>query len=413
MRALKLTAIVVGVVVLAVGGVMLSAKLIQADLQSERAARSPPSAKAREAYLKDQRDFADHWLFRAAGDGDASKVLAARISWRGLEAPGPKVDSGVPERLADELREWGASFASHAEDADLSGADLTWMAELPRFGYWDLEAPGSPLATRRFDWAAAPLPDFLQVITVARARLLQGLQQPATLPAALGEVRALARLSATTETLIGVAVGASLVKLEAAAVAQARRNGLAPEVEAALAPLTPIATDEEAERMKRAVMAARAFFTVDPEEPTLADEVKLGRCAGLGEGLAGALLLRRYLEPEYGPRYARLTTLLDSSSCRLRGLRRAWNSDDGEGQLPVSAQALCGVEEARGARVSGSACRLGAPLVWVPGVRAAVGEVLLHVAEPSWSARYEAAPAAASNPAPTSPSPAHSRVPHP
>jgi len=341
---------------------------VEDELQAELQAQSEPW---RADFLKDQRELAGHWLFeRRPGGGDASVVLATVAGWR-REGPGDIAgESGVPPALEADLKAWGTNWLDHVDDADLTGVDLRWMRDLARFDHWDIEADGSPANEAPWAWSTAPFPDYITLQTAAKVRLLQGLREAKGAEAA-AEVRELARLAASTETLIGDMVGVSMIKFDVRARLMATKRGQD-------ASSWPTSTIEEAERLRRTIWAAVGFFEALPLAPEIENDVVVGRCTALLEGGATALMVRGLMIESHSARYASLTKSINESSCRLKNLRRAWN------QAPSLEQELRDVSRL----TKGGPIEALTPLLFLPGFNQASGALLASSAQSSRGKYY-------------------------
>ena len=355
----RLACVLLAAPLVLVGGAC-GGSLVEHELQAELQAQSE---SWRADFFKDQRELAGHWLYeRRPGGGDASVVLATVAGWRDGWRSGGRASiagkSGVPPALEANLKAWGMNWLDHVDDADLAGVDLRWMKDLGRFDHWDIEADGSPMNEVPWVWATAPIPDYITLQTAAKVRLLQGLRAAKGAEAA-AEVRELARLAASTEILIGDAVGVSMIKLDVRARLMATKRGQ--DVSS-----WPASTLEEAERLRRMIFAAVGFFGALPLAPEVENDVVVGRCTALMEGGAKALLVRGLLNESHSERYASLTKSINESSCRLKNLRRAWNqaSSDEQEIRDVSSITKGGPIEAL------------TPLLFLPLVNQASGALL-------------------------------------
>jgi hypothetical protein len=300
---------------LLVGTIGCGAVALEEERRAELQAEFEPW---RADFLKDQREFADHWLFqRRPGGVDASVVLAFVAGWKGTSGGDIAGTSGVPATLRANIEAWGSNWVDHVDDVDLAGVDLGWMKDLARFDFWDLEADGSPMNEVPWNWRTTPIPDFISLQTAAKVRLLQGLREAKGAEAA-AEVRELARLTASTETLVGEMIGVAMIKSDV----RARQMATKREQDVTS---WPISTMQEAERLRRTMWAANGLFSTVPLAPAIENDVVVGRCAALLEGGASALMVRGLMNERYLERYASLTKSINDSSCRLKNLRRAWN----------------------------------------------------------------------------------------
>jgi hypothetical protein len=99
------------------------------------------------------------------------------------------------------------------KDFDLSGLDLSWMARLKDYDYWEVYSIGKgkkaleeSLAEHRFMPKA---PAIMDLMTLARARFIQGVQT-GKIREALSEIENLGRLMMTSEILLPYMIGLSL-----------------------------------------------------------------------------------------------------------------------------------------------------------------------------------------------------------
>jgi len=378
---------VLGILVMIGGGAVITRQL-RSEREATQQARAAGLATIVPRYRADQAALKDHWLFATVDGPDASSVLQARVPFRpGPDLPGTPL--GVPADVVTALRTRGADWASSAAPLDLTALDLGWLAELPRFGVWDVEAEGSPMNVRPFHWTTVPVPEFVGLFPVQKARLLQGLAR-GDLPAAFAETRALARLCASTELYLGAVVAATMVKIEGQFIEALQARGIDPGV-------PEPTTSTLAEQLTRAAWAAPAAFQLLPPVEGLEDDVIVARCAGLAEGLGSADFLRPLLGHQQKDRYARLDALLTSSPCRLKSLRAAWRERVARPSHEALAAFCHEVQD------DGQLLVCKAPRLWtlLPFARTAVGEVIMSVAAPDLFRHYAASTTSA--PAPSTP----------
>jgi hypothetical protein len=388
-----------GIVAVIGGGAVVTHQL-RSQWEGTRQARAAELATIVPRYRADQEDLKDHWLFATVDGPDASSVLTARVSvWPGPDLPGTPL--GVPADVVEALRTRGADWASSAAPLDLDELELGWLAELPRFGVWDIEAEGSPMNVRPVDWwpnltgapsePDNPVPGFVGLFPVQKARLLQGLAR-GDLPAAFAETRALARLCASTELYIGALVAAAMVRVEGQFIEALQARG----IDAGVPEPT---TSALAEQLHRATWAAPAAFQLLPSVEGLEDDVVVARCAGLAEGLAVAAFLRVLLSDQEAASYARLDGLLTSSRCRLKNLRAAWRDRTAE-PSPWTLTEVCRNMVSDDHRGVCHASRLWRRL---PFARSAVGEFMQSNMAPEWFRFYAASTTSVPPPPPSTP----------
>lgn len=308
--------------------------------------------------------MADHlrWqndpLFQSRDGGDAAEVLFRHVGFEGARR--------APEALSDELvaavRDAGTDWPTSR--IDVAPTDLSWLSELSRFATWDIEGPGTPLFDAPFDGVNEPLPRAVDVMVIAKVRLLQGLAAGKMRPA-LADVRELARLTLTTELLIGDMTAVALLGIERRGAEEAVKRGLDLEGWRAL-------TQDETDSLKRALwVATHSTSLISPLKPLDSQFPLVGRCSAQRE-LALALYVRPWASSVLPDKYRAFDEQLATSSCRLRRLRKAW-ATTGEGELAVSGKAFCDA-------TAGSSCDMPDVVARLPLVRPAVGSVLAATA---------------------------------
>ncbi len=326
---------------------------------------------------EDQAALRDTWLVKPHDGPDASVVFKDKIVWPQGERDHTR--AGVSEEIATAVKvdDW----EKNADTIDLTGVDLAWMKELPRYGFWDLEVEGSPLDPARVEqWViwSAPMPDYMPLITVAKVRLLLGIKNN-DMANAVAEVRALARLTATTENLIGAMIATSILQSHNKALDQAAATGID------VAGIEPFPR-ELVQRYKRVVWAAPDAFTADPLIPGLEPEIVVGRCVGMQEALGTLAMLRGFLASDYQERIAELTAQLHNApECRLKNLRASWE----QMTLKTTAEqirVLCAVGDID--INDDFVCQGAHVLSRMPFVRSAIGEILLSIGQPEWYVEY-------------------------
>ncbi len=204
---------------------------------------------------------------------------------------------------------------------------------------------------------------------------------------ALIEARALARLCASTELLIGDLFAVAMAGNERTAIEAARARGI--DVDAVIA-AADFAVDDEAtvDRYKRACFATSVAYRLDEVSPGLADHVHICRCSGLQEGIAGADMLRAFASDRYASRYQALESQLSSSNCRLKNARAGFATGKSRDAIE-NLRTLCNMSDGLN---DDPICSAPGVVARMPLMREAIGEVLLSIGEPDWLARYREAP---------------------
>lgn len=154
---------------------------------------------------------------------DAGELLNQQVRWEGeIEAPVPAAWATLDQR-----RLFGRVSPPWDEDtARFTGIDVSLLGTLLQYDHWDIEATG-PLAA--FSKAHSgqfyrPFPDFMALRDLAGARMAQALAARELLPA-FGEVKHLAMLLYSTETLVGGMVASALLSDERRALNRAVSQG--------------------------------------------------------------------------------------------------------------------------------------------------------------------------------------------
>lgn len=197
-------------------------------IEASRIANRTIISRHQDAFLDDLKHLQAHPAFAPSrARMDAGPFLNPRIKWS-YNASDPRVRRNLPFILSNPglslsaadlkiLHTWGNTWLEHASDAPRT--DLSWLSELrEHYDYWDIFAwsPMNEALQEKLDdlpWSMMPLPDFEEIQAAAKLRLLRGLHDRKMIPA-LNEVRHLARLANTTETLVGSMVAIALLNTE-------------------------------------------------------------------------------------------------------------------------------------------------------------------------------------------------------
>jgi hypothetical protein len=332
-------------------------------------ARVEPRVKA------DTERWKDDPLLQPRDGGDAAPLLFAHIRWEknltGLAAP-------VPEALKKKMASYDGGWPEHVEELELADVDTSWLSGLSTAGYFDLEGPGSPLEKAPLDLLNGALPNFIDVQNVAKVHLAKGLKAGDARPAAR-DVRELARLSLTTEILIGDMIGVALLGIENRVRDEAIRRGQDVSGWTAY-------SQEQRMALRRVIWASAAPYMMTATGSLAAWEPAIGRCTGLAEAGGMAHYMRSYGDGVFADRYAAIGSALERSPCRLRRLRAAWRANDPSGRMPDDGSALCQ------AGVPRDECRYPAIVMHLPGVRPFMAVTLATVAAPEWFKEYDKTP---------------------
>lgn len=326
----------------AIVGALLLAHLGNRAVETYRAREAAVIARHFNAFEGDQARLAGESVFRSGPlTADAGAFLNSRVVWTGqgalYDAMNAHPTLRAPEEIKRKLHHYKSyrdAFA-HAREIDAKGVDLAWLKALRVYDYWDFFATG-PLAESlkthgdQAGWPWMPIPNFAELRDLAELRMVAGFRQHRLLPA-LREVRQLARLCYTNESLIGAMVSVALLRMEADAFEEGRKEGLISAAE-----WRPFSA-EELVRARRTLYGVVQFFspTVDPALVSrlfLGAKAPVGYCTALGEGgaLAAfsrmALAGRTALDTDFEPQFALLDEALRRSEgrCRLTYVRQTW-----------------------------------------------------------------------------------------
>lgn len=300
-RSARRTRLVVGlvvVVVLAAGAWLAYLRLVRERWagplreQEARAAAAVETFCAADAELATDPFFqpgprakdAAAWLNPLVGFGSTSVDGGVPIPPGTLEVPDAlRTALGTAENFLD------ADLADAGVEDALAAVDTSAFSRAHEFDHWELTGAGSPLvAAASWNGAEAPLPRFIQLIAAAKVHLVKG-ARAGTLPQAAKDVRQLARLCLTTESLIGAMVGVALAGVEG----RAHEWAVAHQVD--VADWTPV-DGERLNRAKAVFKLAGHFLGPMANEATFGRVLEcaaVSRCVGLSEtvvlggGLAG------------------------------------------------------------------------------------------------------------------------------
>lgn len=358
-RALIVVFVVLALLLVAdgvlVGPMLYKGTTALRERQAESAAdQSALAAQVMADHLRWQNDP----LFQSRDGGDAAEVMFRHVGFEG----GARAPEALPDELVAAVRDAGAEWPT--APIDVAATDLSWMSELSKFATWDIEGPGTPLFNAPFDGLNESLPRSVDLMHLAKVRLKQGLATGHIHPA-LAEVRELARLSLTTEMLIGDMTAVALLGIERRGAEEAVKRGL--DLEGWRAH-----TEDETQSLRRALwVATHSTSLIAPLKPLDSQFPLVGRCSAQRE-LALALFARPWASSVLQDKYRTFDEQLAASPCRLRRLRRAW-ATTGEGELPLNGTALC---FAKGYEV----CHVPDILAHLPLVRPTVGSILAATA---------------------------------
>lgn len=224
-------------------------------------------------------------------------------------------------------------FPARALDIDVAALPLGWLGGLAAFDHWEL------LENRPVGFHTMDLPDTELLVTIARARLLQGLSTR-DVKAAGRDVEELARLVGSTEHWLVVQTVPTLLQLTRQTFEHARAEEL--DVDGWD---PPDRNAIDAVRRSLRAYAGALDFHVDPAlhgDLLTSADASAGRCAALNDVATTYL----EIEPVSGARYrgarAWVQKALEDTrtTCRLTLVREAWG-DAQQRALVVGSDAMC------------------------------------------------------------------------
>ncbi|MBC7458000.1 MAG: hypothetical protein H7235_06955 [Bdellovibrionaceae bacterium] len=233
----------------------------------------------------------------SAVKSDAGAFLNSKIQWSGQNQIS---EITVPEILD---AKWNKGWLTADIPLALKKTDLDWIAKLKDFDHWDLFVSGpnarligeDPVFVNPY---ACPLPEFGFLSRAVRLHLRRALDR-GDISSALDQVRHLARLVYTTETLIGSMEAVSILKMERAAYDEAWKRGII--VSSTYEPIS----SEALAKMKTTLWVTAGF--ADFAAPNVLARVFLdaksqwpmGSCGALAETAQAVVLTSNFLKKKY------------------------------------------------------------------------------------------------------------------
>ena len=258
-------------------------------------------AKHKGALLDDIAWAKSKPIFRVGqGNRDAGPTMVNLVGWRHklLQPSGT-----LSMKFAEKEKEWEALYKhdlenelSESEIAEIRSIDFSWMKDLQEFDHWSLTSSWPLEKNLRITRYEAPIPNFILLMRLSVLRLYRG-QLDDDLDAAIAEVLHIARLSLTTETLLGSMAGASIM---------AKANGFAPGA-------SPIKKDElmRVRRVFFAISGLWSFMDSDQDRRDILKASKgfIGTCVAFGESGYFAEIVRQDLSNKRALLYADLDSM--------------------------------------------------------------------------------------------------------
>ena len=311
----------------------------------EAKAHEQVTARSIEAFCAAQEVLAREPFFQrpvANEPRDAAPVMSAFIGWGDTSEDGgvpvPRGSVDVPKAMRPRLG--GSVFMDALTDGDLAAVDTAFVATLHDFDRWELTGGGGPLVgAASWHAASAPLPNFVAILDVAKMHLKRGAKEGHLIEAAR-DVRQLAWLSYSTESLLGGMVGLALLAIERTAWEWAGKHDVA------TTGWTPV-PEPTTEKAKKVLAAAPAFFNPLSSEATFARAMacdKVTRCAALTEAATVTSGLSAMLDEPWRARARALSTATDAprGGCWFSLARYFANHPMSEGELVLDQPMLEG-----------------------------------------------------------------------
>lgn len=336
----------------------------------------------------DQKALQEYeWMHDQPCVKDAGMVLNTLIEWdnhsandwiqanpSSIERPDWKKISDLSYKLLNKVPK-GGEWMAQGENPDVGQVHFPWMKELRSFDCWNI-TQNSPIAGQDFDSFSGMVdnmtyPNGIGLMSSATLMLMQLHQPNSDDPAVeerrvvqtLMDVRTLAQLTLRSQHMVLMSIGASILEKEQTATLYLVKQGRMPSS------WKPI-PQEDIERLKRLVRVGNALsniFTPKAYHDVIrSKEYRIGRCAGIREGLMQARMFKGILEKE---QFVWLDAILEqgpSLGCNLEDIAQMWSDTD----LNLEQQ-----EEYKGA--------------WqLEKVTRGQAMVLAHIAIPNWLGSY-------------------------
>jgi len=237
----------------------------------------------------------DFLVETSAAKRDAGAFLNSRVMWHGFDQ---SVEIAFPDVSTTK---WTQDWLVAEIPQVLKNVDLYWIRKLRDFDHWDVfkHGPNAHLVGERprlVNPYQVPLPDFLFFSEAVKLHLRRALDQR-NVTQALHDVRHLARLVYSTETLVGSMTMAHLLTLELAAYEAAIKRGLAVADDYRPIPRKTI------EKIKETVWVTSGFADHSAPEVMahvfLKSEWPVGSCAALAEMAQGFVLTSEFLNKKF------------------------------------------------------------------------------------------------------------------
>lgn len=308
-------------------GIVLTMSL--GDLKTQYESRSPEiNLEQKAALIEADRlrlSSIDFFHSSVRGQSDASTFLNPLISW--AEKPGLLALAPETKSLFANSK---TSFSDIKVDWKQANLDFSWFSSLARFDVWSFDQ-GGPFFDQGQDYNVLnlPFPDYGELRTWSKLRLLKGRDDKALEPA-FKEVRQLAKLMMSQESLLSTMSAISLLKAETqfyASLSEEERRTLNWSVISA----------EDLAAARRYYWAQLSFLDLRLSDSSFQKHASMepGLCTRVYEALAAAHELRPLAQRYLAASYERLDQLEKATAdkCRPSAIRRMWTHPQGSGLL--------------------------------------------------------------------------------
>jgi hypothetical protein len=325
------------------------------------------------------------------GKSDASAYLNPLLSWERSDSwPGSKGRLELPQELLKKLNS-DSKFWNIRLDWGSIQLDWSWWKQLEQFDHWNFDRTGPAYGgNENYLILAAPIPNYVSLRDWSKLRLLQGRETGKVLDA-LKDVRHLAELIMTNETLVSTMVAISLLGLETAFVESFD------EKSRARLQWQPISRDV-LQRAKRYYWSQPAFadMRLSAETFNRFSKMPVGICQRVHEHLYYTISLRRLLRTDWQEGLRRTEQLIEETAqnCRSGYLREKWKDTSFQGLFKSGEDLFRTVSTMAGNGDSGERVSSLRPKVTIeeiekyPQLAELFAYLVLGVSEPNWLAKY-------------------------
>lgn len=320
---------------------------------------------------------------------DAGEFLNSRLGWIGdqgaidrycADHPCAHSELAIPEAVGELVK--SSDWLQRAAAVDWTKIDLQWLRRLHNYQTWNIERDSPVALVEQYEFPASPVPDYQALLQWSRLRLMRAVVD-GNVDAAVADTRQLARLSYSTENLLGGAIAVAILGQE--------ERLTTVELPANAWRTLPLFTQQDARRLRGLLFIGPLFIWHDAPESAVQvwQSFKVGRCAALAEVVGDELYafrpLLRKREPEVYVRYGQLLAA-SAGQCRLERLRTLWPDTAASDAVADGPRFWCRHLASESLLTPSDQQSCGTALLrHVPGAKSAVGDLLLALAAPSWS----------------------------